>query len=111
MHWRWRSRPRSTHRSRRCASACSGCSALATMPRRGIVEWVVPAYAHEQVDNAGEVLARRSHTLDELEEALHVFNNWRASHSFPLNTIQVGLRDKARRAYSSALIAQRLKRV
>ena len=44
-------------------------------------------------------------------QALEIINNWRAAHSFPLNTIQVGLRRRARDVDDHALIAQRLKRV
>jgi hypothetical protein len=37
-------------------------------------------------------------------------NNWRASHAFPLNTMQVGLRERARQINPEALVAQRIKR-
>src|SRR5262245_31879637 len=47
----------------------------------------------------------------EFDEALDVINNWRSSHSFPLNTFQTGLRKKARGLDSRALVAQRLKRL
>jgi hypothetical protein len=47
----------------------------------------------------------------EFDEALDVINNWRSSHSFPLNTFQTGLRKKARGLDSTALVAQRLKRL
>jgi len=39
-----------------------------------------------------------------------VVENWRTSHSFPLNTFQVGLRARAKRLEPDALVAQRLKR-
>ncbi|MEQ8844744.1 MAG: RelA/SpoT domain-containing protein [Phycisphaerales bacterium] len=44
------------------------------------------------------------------ERALLVLNNWRASHAFPLNTFQNGLRRRAAGIYEHALVSQRLKR-
>lgn len=40
-----------------------------------------------------------------------IINNWRASHSFPLNTLQIYLRDNARKVDEAPLIAQRIKRL
>jgi len=50
-------------------------------------------------------------TDEDFDEALDVINNWRSSHSFPLNTFQTGLRKKARGLDTRAVIAQRLKRL
>lgn len=47
----------------------------------------------------------------ELNEAMAVVNNWRSSNSFPLNTLQVGLRQRARQVDPDALVAQRIKRM
>ncbi len=75
------------------------------------VVWAAPKYTRGQVDAAGAILASDIKDVAKIEEALQVLNNWRASHSFPLNTFQVGLRDRAREVYPHALVAQRLKRV
>lgn len=72
---------------------------------------VTGEYSKGQVDAAGRLLAEGRASSEEADKALEVLNNWRAAHSFPLNTIQVGLRRRARAAYDRALIAQRLKRV
>jgi hypothetical protein len=74
------------------------------------MEWATKQYSPAEIDDAGRVLIRR-HSLDELDHALAVINNWRAAHSFPLNTFQCTLRRKARQADSTALVAQRLKRL
>jgi hypothetical protein len=64
----------------------------------------VPQYTRTQVDAAGSTLAKGLSVEDydpddeavvEYERALEIINNWRSSHSFPLNTFQVGLK-KAR---------------
>jgi ppGpp synthetase/RelA/SpoT-type nucleotidyltranferase len=72
-------------------------------------------YSKKQVDNAGELI--RAHisgvmvSNSELDHAYAVLNNWRGSHAFPLNTIQMYLRKKANDLSTSSLVAQRLKRV
>lgn len=81
------------------------------------MNWIRPKYNKSQVKNAGEVLTKKNpYLLEELEDrkkyrlALAVLNNWRASHSFPLNTFQVRLRTQTQQIDQTALIAQRLKR-
>jgi hypothetical protein len=75
------------------------------------MNWTTLDYSKGQVDAAGRLLASGLGTPEEIDVALDVLNNWRAVHSFPLNTIQIGLRTRARRIYKHALVAQRLKRV
>jgi len=45
------------------------------------------------------------------EAVLAVVNNWRSSHSYPLNVLQMTLRHKAGRVDPRALISQRIKRL
>lgn len=61
---------------------------------------------------AGLTLARNAlgHEGAALEEASGVLNNWRAAHSFPLNTLQTGLRKRAAGVCNTAIVSQRLKR-
>jgi ppGpp synthetase/RelA/SpoT-type nucleotidyltranferase len=82
--------------------------------------WAEPKYTRGEVDRAGKVLATESDadwqqwSMDEWNKywkALDVVNNWRASHSYPLNTFQVNLRHTARRFEADPLIAQRIKRL
>lgn len=73
--------------------------------------WAVPESSKKAVDRAGAAIVDPFTGAAELQEALGVINNWRASHSFPLNTFQVGLRRRARTLDRSALIAQRIKRL
>jgi hypothetical protein len=90
-------------------------SRLVTDPRAGDsgvpLFWSKPEFTRAQVNAAGRVLATAPSDAEELDEALAIINNWRSSHSFPLNTFATTLRDKARRIYPHALVAQRLKRV
>jgi hypothetical protein len=73
--------------------------------------WAVPEHSKKAVDRAGAAIVDPFTGAAELQDALAVINNWRASHSFPLNTFQVGLRRRARTLDHNALIAQRIKRL
>lgn len=89
---------------------------LASPSRRVIEEddgvpWTVPEFSRTEVNRAGEVLVAPRREMAELEHALQVINNWRSSHSFPLNTLQMALRDKASDVEARPLIAQRIKRL
>jgi len=75
------------------------------------VAWAVPLYTKGQVDRAGRTLVAANVPLPDLLDAYGVVNNWRSSHSFPLNTFQVSLRNRARQIDNEALIAQRIKRL
>lgn len=46
-----------------------------------------------------------------VEKAFEVVNNWRSSHSFPLNTFQIGLRNHTTQIDPEGLVAQRIKRL
>lgn len=83
-----------------------------------IMAWISPRHSRTEVDTSGEALVRPLEpdlTADEIIEeyvrALAVVNNWRSSHSFPLNSLQVNLRRNASRIYPGALVAQRIKRL
>ncbi|TDV51134.1 RelA/SpoT family protein [Pseudomonas graminis] len=73
--------------------------------------WVVPLYSKEKVKRAGAMLFNDDATDDEFEEALQILNNWRSSHSYPVNTFQAGLRQKLNSLGIDGLVGQRLKRI
>ncbi|WP_080396094.1 RelA/SpoT domain-containing protein [Pseudomonas syringae] len=73
--------------------------------------WVTPLYSKERVKRAGATLFDEDASDEEFEEALQVLNNWRSSHSYPVNTFQAGLRNKLNSLGISGLVAQRLKRI
>lgn len=89
------------------------------------VKHAIPEFSIEDVDRAGDLLIDFPDIPDDVEEwtdqdakkfdewnnAYSVVDNWRASHSFPLNTFQTTLRDKAHRIDSTCFTAQRLKRL
>jgi hypothetical protein len=71
--------------------------------------WIVPEYPIEEVDRAGAVFASL-HNADELDRALDIINNWRASHYFPLNTFATTLRRRAEH-FPKSVVSQRVKRL
>lgn len=73
--------------------------------------WVTPIYSKERVKKAGATLFDEEATADEFEEALQILNNWRSSHSYPVNTFQAGLRQKLNAMGINGIVAQRLKRI
>ena len=79
------------------------------------MDWIQPLYTRSEVDRAGEKLAATGWVSSgrgepDTRHELAVLNNWRAAHSFPLNTIQMGLLRRTRSRESQAIVSQRLKR-
>jgi UDP-N-acetylglucosamine 2-epimerase len=70
--------------------------------------WVAPAYAREVVNKAAHLLL--SPHEHEYENDFDIISNWRAAHSFPLNTFKIGLLKRARLIDERSVVAQRLKR-
>ncbi len=73
--------------------------------------WTTPAYSRTKVNEAGATYIDTAASAEDRELARTVINNWRSSHSYPLNTLQVNLRGVAGRFDSNATVAQRIKRL
>jgi hypothetical protein len=73
--------------------------------------WTKPGYSRRRVDQAGETLMATLASREDRELALVVINNWRSSHSFPLNTLTVNLRKVASDRDREPTVAQRIKRL
>jgi len=77
-----------------------------------MAEWAIPLFERPMVNRAcRKLLAPVNETSIVIEHSFQIVNNWRASHNYPLNTFQVGLRKKARAVDPDALVAQRIKRL
>jgi hypothetical protein len=75
------------------------------------MSWTEPLYSKGEVDRAGARYVDVATDPEERELALAVINNWRSSHAFPLNTLQMGLRGKVAAVDRNGLVAQRIKRL
>ncbi|MBI2842984.1 MAG: RelA/SpoT domain-containing protein [Armatimonadetes bacterium] len=76
--------------------------------------WIEPRFSARDVDRAGKILVRYDAGLSNISEVgtvVDIVNNWRASHSFPLNTLQNGLRAKCAKVDPGIIVAQRIKRL
>jgi Region found in RelA / SpoT proteins len=68
-------------------------------------------YSRTDIDKAGVVLTDGTIAEDLLDDALAVISNFRSSHSFPLNTMTMGLRRRSKVISPNCLVAQRVKRL
>ena len=75
------------------------------------MEWTKPEFSRQEVNAAGQTLLEDHPPAESIERALHVINNWRASHAFPLKTFQATLRKKSKDVNKYPVVAQRLKRL
>ncbi|MEL6197828.1 MAG: RelA/SpoT domain-containing protein [Pseudomonadota bacterium] len=65
-----------------------------------------PNHSKSRVKAVGKRIRGDNYTLGDIS----VLENWRASHSYILNTFQANLRNRARQARYAVTVAQRLKR-
>jgi hypothetical protein len=76
------------------------------------MEWAVLRYSKKTVIRAGQALLNPDPITDEdWDQLWDIISNWRASHNFPLNTFQNGLRKRARKIDKNCIVAQRIKRL
>jgi len=74
--------------------------------------WTTLEFSKSEINKAGQQLLKLDCiSSEERGHVIDVVNNWRAAHTFPLNTLQIGLRTKAREVEATPLIAQRVKRL
>ncbi len=74
--------------------------------------WVKRTTSLSKIDAAGKGLISKQSSPADIEAAIEVINEWRAAHAFPLNTMQMRLRNKTseidrRRPF----VSQRIKRL
>ncbi len=75
--------------------------------------WTLPQYDKSEVNTAGRCLIADagSTSVMERDRMLDVINNWRSSHSFPLQCIKMVLTKRSKTVDEKAIVAQRLKRL
>lgn len=72
--------------------------------------FVKPKFTKGSVTKAGNILISEDIDLDKFTWAFQVLANWRAAHTYPINTFQATLRKKISRIDKRAIVATRLKR-
>lgn len=74
------------------------------------MKWAVPDYSRMEVNRAGRCLLAGGAGMGH-DEMLKIINNWRSSHGFPLQSMKMTLKTRAKKIDKRSLIAQRLKRL
>ncbi len=67
-------------------------------------------YSSGEINHAGEILRSKKSPKEEVNNALDILDNFRASHSYPLHIFQINLKNNSLRRDKNALVSQRLKR-
>jgi (p)ppGpp synthase/HD superfamily hydrolase len=77
------------------------------------MSWALPRYSRQEVNAAGNCLIAEDQViwLQDRDRILETINNWRSSHSFPLQCFKMTLLRRAQSVDGKAIIAQRLKRL
>lgn len=75
-----------------------------------MANWTRCNYTAEEIDRAGLAYALDADG-DKNETALAIVQNWRMSHGFPLNTIQMDLRSKSKSVDPKRRVSQRIKKI
>ena len=77
------------------------------------MEFGAPSFSRGRIDKAGDTVLQAGEppSLADYTIALGVVDDWRASHSYPLQIIRKTLTNRAKRVSSGAIVAQRLKRL
>ena len=78
-------------------------------------KWETPKYSKKQIDRAGKIISSLNSlslrdidiSLEDINNATDILNNWRSSHAYPLQIIAGNLR----RNNPNAIVVQRLKRL
>jgi hypothetical protein len=73
--------------------------------------WDRPRFDRSEVNRAGRELLATPMGEAAPDWALEIVNNWRASHSYPLNAFEVSLRERVRKHALASTVVQRLKRL
>ncbi len=76
--------------------------------------WIKPLHGKGRIDWAGEILAEDSTSPDNrinVDGAIDIVNNWRSIHSYPLHSMKMTLKRRAKKICTGAIVAQRLKRL
>jgi hypothetical protein len=72
---------------------------------------VRPEYTREEINKAARAYIDPATRPEDREMALAAINNWRSSHSYPLNALQITLRQRAAKIDIDPTVAQRIKRL
>lgn len=74
-------------------------------------KWAEPQNSKGEVNRAGQALVGDLLSRIDRAAVLNTINNWRSSHSYPLQIAKMTLRKRAKKIDGQSIVAQRLKRL
>lgn len=74
------------------------------------MEYSNQRYSVKEINLAGEVLKDENSSLERVNDAMGILDEFRSSHAYPLHIFQVNLKNNSLRKDKTALVSQRLKR-
>lgn len=75
------------------------------------MKWTKPLYDRARINRAAQALIDNELSEGDKNAVLEIVNNWRSAHGYPLQCIKMTLKVRAKKIDSSAIIAQRIKRM
>lgn len=72
--------------------------------------WKKPEYTKRQINDAGDIIRNPNSSIEEIDFATKVIDNWRAAHAYPLHVFYIHLRRMASHR-KDILVVERLKRL
>lgn len=76
------------------------------------MEWSVRTTSLNKINAAGKTFVSEWSSTEDREKAIHIINEWRAAHGFPLNTMQMRLRHIVKEVdRRNPFVSQRIKRL
>ena len=76
------------------------------------MDYACPKFEIPKVNAAGRRLVSYFNgTEDSIGDSIDIIDNWRASHSYPLNVFYLTLKNRAKKIHNHSATAQRIKRV
>lgn len=105
----------SNHHTFHCTGTCDIIDSIINkvqkerdaMKENTVAKWEIPKYSKSEINKAGKTIADKNSSKKERQDALKVLNNWRSSHTYPLQVIASNLRSKN----PDSIVVQRLKRL
>ena len=74
--------------------------------------WIARTHSLNEIDAAGTTLITKRSTPTQVQGGIEVINEWRMAHAFPLNTLQMRLRNKVEDVdRRHPFVSQRMKRL
>src|SRR5215211_3977018 len=87
------------------------CLSAADRAELDVAEWTTPQHSRGEIRRVSKTLVKPGVSIADYLHAVDVVNNWRSSHSYPLQTVLMLVRSNAYKIDSGADVVRRIKRL